>query len=341
MRVLLVKTSSLGDLIHTFPALSDAAAAIPDIHFDWLVEEGFGEVPGWHPAVSATIPIALRRWRRDWRKALSSGAIGGLRRRLRESRYDVVIDAQGLLKSAVPARWAKAPVAGYDRRSAREPLASTFYKHRFAVARQQHAVERVRQLFAQALGYALPDSSADYGLSFPRLHDAAQRRLVFLHGTTWPSKHWPEPFWAELLHIAGEAGYSVDLPWGDPDDRLRAERIIGAADGGRLLPHQSLSELAQTLASADGVVGVDSGLAHLAAAVETPAVTLYGPTRTDLTGALGPRQHNLAAEFECAPCMQRNCTYQVDTPVRPACFMSLDPRHVFAALEAQIRDEPA
>ncbi|MCB1801351.1 MAG: lipopolysaccharide heptosyltransferase I [Gammaproteobacteria bacterium] len=338
MRVLLVKTSSLGDLIHTFPALSDAAAALPGIRFDWLVEENFAEVPAWHPAVEQAIPIGLRRWRRGWRKAMASGEIRDLRRRLRAQGYDHVIDAQGLLKSAIPARWARAPVAGYDRRSAREPLASTFYSRRFAVPRQQHAIARIRQLFAQALDYPLAGGEVDYGLRFAHLHDASERRLVFLHGTTWPSKHWPEPFWAELVHLASEAGYAVDLPWGDPDDRLRAERIISAAGGGRLLPHLSLTELARTLAGAQGVVGVDSGLAHLAAAVDTPAVTLYGPTRTDLTGALGPRQKNLAAEFECAPCMQRICSYTAATPVRPACFMSLDPRRVFTELEAQIRD---
>lgn len=339
MRVLLVKTSSLGDLIHTFPALSDAAAAVPGLRIDWLVEEGFAEVPGWHPVVGEVIPIALRRWRRNWRKAFASGEIAALRRRLRAARYDLVIDAQGLLKSALPARLAGVDVAGYDRHSIREPLAALAYRRRYAVSRQQHAVDRIRQLFAHALAYPLPQGRADYGLSFPRLHDAAQRQLIFLHGTTWPSKHWPEPFWAELLHIATSAGYAVGLPWGDPDDRLRAERIISAAGAGSLLPRQTLTELARTLAAADGVVGVDSGLAHLAAAVETPAITLYGPTRTDLTGALGPRQRNLAAEFACAPCMQRDCSYRVDTPVRPACFMSLDPRRVFAALRTQIQGE--
>ncbi len=336
MRVLLVKTSSLGDLIHTFPALSDAARALPDVRFDWLVEEGFADVPGWHPAVAAAIPVALRRWRRGWRKAWRSGDIAALRERLREARYDLTIDAQGLLKSALPARLARAPLAGFDRRSAREPLASWLYTRRYAVARGQHAVSRTRQLFAAALAYRAPDDAPDYGLRFARARAAGRRRLVLLHGTTWPSKHWPEPFWAELAHYAAADGFDVQLPWGDPDDRLRAERIIGAAGCGSLLPRQSLTELAQTLAAASGVVGVDSGLAHLAAAVGTPAVTLYGPTRTELTGALGPRQRNLAVDFPCAPCMRRECNYDGASDVRPACFATLPPQQVLAALQRQI-----
>lgn len=103
-----------------------------------------------------------------------------------------------------------------------------------------------------------------------------------------------------------------------------------------MLPRQGLTELAAQLARADGVVGVDSGLAHLVAAVGTPAITLYGPTRTELTGALGPHQRNLAAEFACAPCMQRECTYKEPSPVAPACFAGLDPRQVYTALQAQI-----
>ena len=336
MRVLLVKTSSLGDLIHSFPAISDAGRALPGIRFDWLVEKSFAEVPAWHPAVAEVIPIALRRWRRDWRKAWRSGELKAFRARLRETRYDLVLDAQGLIKSALPAFLARGPRAGLDRASAREPLSSFFYQRRYAVAREQHAIERVRQLFAHALGYALPSGPADYGLHFSHVHDAAVRRLILLHGTTWPSKHWPEAYWAELAHLAAGNGFEVALPWGDPDDRLRAERIIKMAGCGELLPRLGLSELARTLARATGVVGVDSGLAHLAAAVGTPAITQYGPTRTDLTGAVGPRQLNLAADFGCAPCMQRDCDYAGKAGVEPACFEALSPDLVFSRLVGQI-----
>ena len=152
MKVLLVKTSSLGDVVHTLPALTDAQRAIPGIRFDWVVEEGFAEIPTWHPAVDQVIPVAIRRWRKSPWQTLRSGEWRRFKARLRETRYDLVIDAQGLLKSAWLTRYVKAPVAGLDRDSAREPLAARFYDRCYAVPREQHALERVRQLFAQALG---------------------------------------------------------------------------------------------------------------------------------------------------------------------------------------------
>lgn len=336
MRVLLVKTSSLGDLIHSFPALTDATRALAGIRFDWLVEESFAEVPAWHPAVDEVIPIAFRRWRRNWRQAWRRGDLAAFRQRLRQTPYDLILDAQGLVKSALPACLAKGPRAGFDRRSAREPLSAWTYQRRYAVVRELHAIERLRRLFALALGYPMPADPPDYGLNFSSDQAAGVQRLVFLHGTTWPSKHWPEPYWADLAQIATQEGFEVVLPWGDPDDRLRAERIIKAAGVGELLPRQGLTEMAGTLASAAGAVGVDSGLAHLAAAVGVPAITLYGPTRTDLTGALGPHQRNLAADFECAPCMRRDCEYRGSSAVEPACFEAMDPARVFASLRAQM-----
>jgi len=336
MRVLLVKTSSLGDLIHSFPAITDAARVLPGIRFDWLVEDSFAEVPEWHPAVARVIPISVRRWRRGWYRAWTSGEIRNFAQDLRRQPYDLVLDAQGLIKSALPALLARGPRAGLNRTSAREGLAAFLYQHRISVARGQHAIERVRQLFAQALGYPVPTVPADFGLHFSHVHDTEVRRLVLLHGTTWPSKHWPEAYWAELAQLAAGEGLEVLLPWGDPDDRLRAERIIRAAGVGELLPRQRLTDMARTLAAASGVVGVDSGLAHLAAAVGTPAVTLYGPTRTDLTGATGPGQLNLAAEFSCAPCMRRKCDYQGPSAVEPACFEALSPAVVLSRLTGQI-----
>jgi heptosyltransferase-1 len=338
MHVLVVKTSSLGDVIHTLPALSDALRAIPEIRFDWVVEEAFAEVPAWHPAVERVIPVALRRWRKQWRKAYARGEIGVFLRHLRERPYQHVIDAQGLLlKSGLLAALARGPASGYDRRSAREPWVSWSYRRRHAVPRALHAVQRSRQLFALALGYTLANEPARYGIRrLARPQQASRPHLLFLHATTWPSKHWPSLYWAELTHLAQQAGYRVLLPWQTPEDRLQAERIMHLAAGGELLARQNLAGLAAWLGAAAGVVGVDSGLAHLAAALEVPAITLYGPTRLQLTGALGPAQRNLAAVFPCAPCLQRECAYRQASAVQPACFTSLPPAAVWAALDRQI-----
>jgi heptosyltransferase-1 len=203
-----------------------------------------------------------------------------------------------------------------------------------------HAIERVRSLFSQALGYSKPQSAPDYGIAGKDETNAENPYLLFLHGTTWVTKLWPVDYWVELARIAASKGYQLLLPWGSEEEKVRAEQIIGRSGNGDLLPRLSLSEMKDRLAGASGVVGVDSGLAHLAAALSVPAVTLYGPTRTDLTGAVGLLQTNLQAEFECAPCMLKECNYTGASDVSPACFSTLTPDVVWATLQSRM-DEVA
>jgi heptosyltransferase-1 len=326
LRVLLIKTSSLGDVIHTLPALTDAARAIPGIQFDWVVEEGFAEIPAWHPAVAQVIPVALRRWRKNLWQTLRSGEWQRFKQRLRETDYDLVIDAQGLLKSALLTRYVKAPVAGLDRQSAREPLASRFYARPQAVAWGQHAVERVRQLFALALGYPLPSSVGDYGLSRQRLAAGGvqQPYVLFLHGTTWASKHWPEADWRELAERLNEQGRAVRLPWGNAEEQARAERLAQGLEHVAVLPKLSLAGVAKVVAGASACVAVDTGLGHLAAALDVPCVSLYGPTLPLKVGAYGRGQVHLCATGPGAGSGDRQ---------RP-CFAGLDAERVGSELEA-------
>lgn len=298
MRVLLIKTSSMGDLIHSFPALTDAQRAIPGICFDWVVEEGFAEIPGWHPAVEKSIPVAIRRWRKQPLRALFSDEWRRFKSRLRAEHYDLVIDAQGLLKSAWLTRYVSAPVAGFAKKYAREPFASHFYDRTYAVSRNQHAVERTRQLFAQALGYTLPEGIGDYGLNKAGfLHSAGETTpyLLFLHGTTWPSKHWPEPYWRSLAEAMTEVGWAIRLPWGNDVERERATRIAAGLKGVSLLPRLNLAGVAEVIAGARACVAVDTGLGHLAAALDIPTVSLYGPTLPGRVGAYGRDQVHLCA----------------------------------------------
>lgn len=340
MKVLIVKTSSLGDLIHTLPAVTDAASAIPDIRFDWVAEEAFIEVPSWHPAVDRVIPVAIRRWRKGWIKAWRDGEIKQSRRELRRREYDLIIDAQGLNKSALLARMARGFAVGLDSNSTREPGAARYYKRGVYVPKDMHAIERVRSLFAQALNYPKPETDPDYGIFNTNQANSENPYLIFLHGTTWTTKLWPVEYWADLAGVASSNGFKLFMPWGSEEEKQRAERIIGLSGSGQLLSKLSLSEMKNWLAGARGVVGVDSGLAHLAAALSVPAVTLYGPTKTGLTGAVGRLQTNLQAEFECAPCMLKECSYSGDFDVSPACFSSLSPEPVWAALKARM-DEAA
>lgn len=339
MRALVIKTSSLGDVIHTLPAVSDAATALPGIRFDWVVEEGLAEIPAWHPAVERVIPVALRRWRRHPWAAWRSGEWGRFRRQLRQQHYDVIIDAQGLLKSALLTRMAHGPRCGLSRDAAREPVAARCYQQRHSIAKGQHAIARVRQLFAACLGYSLPSNAPDYGLGRRDFTGAAGLAggMVFLHGTTWPTKHWPESYWVHLARAANAAGQQVLLPWGNAAERERAQRIAAACDNATVLARMDLAGLAGVLAQARVVVAVDTGLGHLAAALGTPCVTLYGATKPGLTGTVGKDQIHLCAKFACAPCLQRRCTYRGPSAVQPACYGSVTPAQVWQNVQQFIQ----
>ena len=349
MRVLIIKTSSLGDVIHTLPALTDAAHALPGIRFDWVVEEGFAEIPSWHPAVDQVIPVAIRRWRKNLWQTLKSGEWKAFKQRVRERKYDLVIDAQGLVKSAWLTRYVKAPVAGLDRYSAREGWASRFYDRRLSVATGQHAVERVRQLFAMALAYDLPEGIGNYGLDLDRLQlPPAAPYVVFLHGTTWATKHWPEAYWRELAERMGRRKLEVRLPWGNPAEKARAERIAQGLNNCQVLPKLNLAGVARVLAAAKACVAVDTGLGHLAAALDVPTLSLFGPTNPGLTGAYGRTQIHQASDWPCAPCLQKKCTYKpsADDLARfdlkrewPLCFTRLNPEHVASRLSALLLAE--
>lgn len=342
----MVKTSSLGDVLHTLPALTDAQRALPQIRFDWVVEEALAEIPAWHPAVDEIIPVALRRWRSSPWQALSSGEWSRFQKHLRARPYACIIDAQGLIKSAAITRLARGMRCGLDRSSAREPLAALAYRRTFAVPRGQHAITRLRRLFSAALGYPLPEHAPDYGLSreqflrgyasIGRGEGALRSRspyLVFLHGTTWPTKLWPESHWRALADLAAGAGLRIYLPWGNDTEHARAERLAEGHSAAEVPPRMTLTDIASLLAGARGVVAVDTGLAHLAAALGVPAVTLYGATEPQLTGTWGEHQAQLRAELPCAPCLSRRCALLKENEQGdPPCYQALSPSRVWEAL---------
>ena len=341
MRVLLIKTSSLGDVVHALPAVTEACQRVPGLQFDWMVEESYAEIPAWHPGVQRVLPVAMRRWRQQPFQALRSSEWRALREEIKVGEYDLVIDAQGLLKSAFLVWLVGAPSVGYDRHSIREPLASLCYQQRISVSKELHAVDRIRQLFAGALGYSLTDQPPVYGVE-PPVDDVIEREsvdyLVWLHGSTWASKLWPEANWVELSQLAVDAGYEVLIPWGDGDERQRATRIETYVEGVTVLPRMTLGELALVLNRAVGVVGVDGGPAHLAAAVSVPMICLYGATRPLLTGSWGVNCKNIQGEAACVPCLKRKCANLSADGLSQACFSSLQPTQVFEQLMSQVGD---
>lgn len=294
MRVLIVKTSSMGDVLHTLPALTDAMRIIPTLRFDWVVEEGFAQIPTWHPAVDNVIPVAIRRWRKSWFSAETRRERAAFKQRLRQRQYDAVIDAQGLLKSALlVTRLARGKKHGLDRNSAREPLASLFYNYRHRISRQQHAVERIRELFAASLNYRRPSERGDYAIASHFLENSppdAGQYLVFLHATTRDEKHWPEAHWRELIASLQSSGLCIKLPWGAEHEHQRAQRLAEGFPHVEVLPRLSLQQVAAVLAGAKAVVSVDTGLSHLTAALDRPNITLFGPTDPGLIGGYGLNQ---------------------------------------------------
>ena len=280
-RLLFVKTSSLGDVVHNCPAVSDAARAAAGAAIDWVVEEAFADVAAMHPQVRRVIPVAVRRWRSALWSPRAWAEIGAFRRALREERYDLVIDTQGLLKSALLARAARGQRHGMDAASAREPIAARFYDVRHAVARGQHAVERNRQLTAAALGSpALAD--CDYGLRAegPLPVAVPSPYAVLLTMTSRADKLWPEASWIELGRLLAARGVRAVLPWGSEDERSRAARIATGI-GDALVPRRmTVAEIARLLRGALGV----------------PAVGIYLSSEARLTGLhAGARVRNLHA----------------------------------------------
>lgn len=287
--ILFVKTSSLGDVVHNCPAVSDAARALPGAQIDWIVEEPFAGIARLHRAVRRVIPVALRRWRSTAWKPSTWSEIGAWRRALRAERYDVVLDTQSLIKSAVISSAARGTRHGLDRASAREPLAARFYEVRHNVPRRLHAVERNRRLAAKALDYAF-QGTADYALQAPGATKSDQ--VVLLTMTSRADKLWPQSRWIELARALGRP---VVLPWGTDTEHARAAEIAAAVPGASVLPRSSLEDLARLFAGAHRVIGLDTGLTHFAAALGVPTIGIFCGSDPALTGLHAPHAKNVGA----------------------------------------------
>ena len=297
-RVLLVKTSSLGDVVHNLPVVSDLRNHSPDSDIDWVVEAPFAAIPRLHAGVDRVIPVALRRWRRELLHADTRSEICAFVEHLREREYDAIIDTQGLLKSALVTRAARTTHGkrfGLDWKSSREPL-RVFYHRTFSVPWGQHAVARNRSLAAQVLGYTVT-AAADYGIAaLPRMLAwlPAARHAVLLHATSADTKLWPELYWLKLSKYLILNNIISVLPWGNAREHERSVRLAAAISNAVVPPALALEDMAALLAQAHVVVGVDTGLTHLAAALKVPTVGIYCATDPAATGIYAcPRAVNL------------------------------------------------
>src|SRR5262245_31479372 len=260
-RILLVRLSSLGDVLHTFPAVTDLVRALPHAELDWVVEEAYVPLVRMHPGVAHAIPFALRRWRRGLLRPGVWRELGAFRHALRDRAYDAVVDAQGLVKSAWVADVARGRVHGYSRAAAREPLAARFYRYKYDIGPELHSVERYRRLLARVLGY-MPPAAIDYGIVAPPRPAFAPGApyCVLLHSTARAEKLWPEASWTDLARTIESRGLVCILPWGDETERERAERLARSFGRAVVAPRFSLVEAAGLIGHAAAVVGLDTGL---------------------------------------------------------------------------------
>jgi heptosyltransferase I len=291
VRVLLVKLSSMGDVIHNLPVVTDLARAFPGIEIDWVTEAPYAELVALHRSVRQVFPIHLRALKKQWWRVNRWTEFREERNKLSQQQYDYVIDTQGLVKSALVARGANQPISGFDKSVAREPFAARFYDRTFHVARNQHAVERNRQLVAAATGYKIA-TLPDYGLDAPLPRPAwltGERYVVLLHATSRADKQWPTAQWIQLAKKLNDRGLLVVLPWGNEAEKTVSAQISSSAEVVKAIvpPAMPLAHAAALLANATAVVGVDTGLAHLAVAFKRPTVGIYISTEPALTGLHG------------------------------------------------------
>jgi heptosyltransferase-1 len=319
-RVLLIKMSSLGDLVHTYPALTDAQKAIPGIQFDWVVEAPFKDLPKLHPAVNQVIVNPRLAIKKKLFSLTSLKLYQAFKYQIQATNYDAIIENQYVNKGAKVAKLARGPKHGLTADTAHDSGIAKIFDHTHYVSRALHAVDRSRKLLALSLGYdyqpAMHDNDLDYGLDLSEIclsdslaswQASTGDYLVFCQATTWPTKHLPADMWVSLLKKAKQAGLKVVMPWVGEKEQAQVADMIRLAEWGEMLPPQPLDKWAKLIAGAKGVIGVDTGLTHLAAALERPTLALFGPTNPLLTGAKGRRATTYSLDLACSPCLKRYC----------------------------------
>lgn len=297
--VLVIRPSSLGDVVHALPIVADIARHAPHLEVEWVAEEAFAPLVGLHPGIRRVIPVGLRRWRHHLLERGTWTEFDAFRRAVREHRYAAVLDLQEQMKGAIIARLARGPRHGFARGSVREPASTLLHEIHHTIDPALHFENRCRILAGRALGYR-PEDAPRYGLLPPPMPPGVvpdARYAVCVHATSRDDKLWPQAQWHTVLSALGAAGLWTLLPWGSAEERARSEEIARGHPQASVPPLQPLPVMAAILQCAAVVIGVDTGLVHLAAALGTPTIALF--TRTDPVRAgvavAGPHAVDLGA----------------------------------------------
>jgi heptosyltransferase-1 len=299
MKVLILKLTSMGDLMHALPALTEAEQNIKDVSFDWVVDKAFSSVPSWHPTVDKVINTDHRNWRKQFLSPESRAALSLVKKEINATDYDFVVDMQNNLKSAFLSFLSNHKVTGMDRSSSREYPAHWAYSKRINIKKSLHAIERQKELLASTLGYkSVP--GVDYGISkfkfLKPAFDLPTNYMVLVQNASWPTKQWPVDHWKDLVKYLGDQDVNVILPSGSKNELMRAREISSVSEKATALEVLPLNEVAHIIDNADYCICSDTGLAHLSAVVNTPSLTLYGPTDTKLIGTKGNNQIHIVGD---------------------------------------------
>lgn len=371
MRILIIKLSSIGDLIHTFPAIIDAKLYVKDLIIDWMVDEDFFEIIDIYKnfndfqAIEKIITIPLRKIKRNVYKEIFKFNVRNFLDNLRSIKYDLIIDPQGLLKSAILTMLCKShQTVGFNFNSCREKLASFIYNNTIEVNKNLHAIFRTKKLFADSLNYPYQENvtNINYGLdpkSFTQLIKSMPEKLysfpyiVLLYGTSWESKHWHTDYWSNLCKLIIEDNKTIVMLVKEPAQQQFAEQIAiflikninnytnnSNENKNRLIILSQLNffQITVILANAVAIVAVDTGFAHLAASMKIPVVAMYGPTSKNTSGILGNTNVNLQSNYHCSPCYSRICLeyYRGKSKIKQPCFLEITPQVIFNKLKKLI-----
>lgn len=297
-KLLLIKTSSMGDLIHTFPALTDLSRNCQgEYEITWVVEESFVDIAKMHPMTKEVIVFGSRRWKKNIFKRETWQEFNTFKKQLRSEKWDLIVDCQGLFKSAMITKLAaqkgKIPTYSYSKASIRDPFAARFYDHGYSVEKGLTAIERNRQLFGKIFNYT-PAPLADFGIQhWNEISELTPEHpfAALIHGTSAENKEWPEEKWVEIGHWLSEKGLISILFWGNAREHERAIRMAEQIPNAIVIPRVSIQEAGLILSKASLIIAVDTGFAHLANTQDRPVIGLFLGSHANYAGVIPTEQN--------------------------------------------------